>query len=182
MITALPSSRIRPPPNSQAGQRRNSQYLRTPGNPADRGPWGTLTGRPPSRRSRALRAAEFFANSRRDRWQNVPRLGRPGRLGAVGMGRLRALLPDLTIGAIGGPVCALACALLLLPPSAATAQPAGLNPGRDCQTIRTCNFGRQGSYRGCLSTYSCRVCRFVRSGCYIDGGRRVCQHVLCTWG
>jgi len=97
------------------------------------------------------------------------------------MGRLRALLPDLAIGAIG-PVWVLACALLCSLPGAAAAQPAGLNPGRDCQTIRTCNFGRRGSYRGCLSTYSCRVCRFVRSGCYIDGGRRVCQHVLCTWG
>ena len=24
---------------------------------------------------------------------------------------------------------------------------------RDCQTIRTCNFARGGSYRGCLSSY-----------------------------
>ena len=34
---------------------------------------------------------------------------------------------------------------------------------RDCQTIRTCNFARGGSYRGCLSSYSCRVCRLIRT-------------------
>jgi len=64
----------------------------------------------------------------------------------------------------------------------AWSQPAGLNAGRDCQTIRTCNFAGRGSYRGCLSTYSCRVCRFVRAGCFIDGGKRVCQQMRCTWG
>jgi hypothetical protein len=36
-----------------------------------------------------------------------------------------------------------------------------LNPGRDCQTITTCRFQKGGSYRGCLSSYSCRVCKFV---------------------
>lgn len=64
----------------------------------------------------------------------------------------------------------------------AAAQPAGLNPNRDCQTIRTCNFSRNGSYRGCLSSYSCRVCQFVRSSCRMDAGRRVCQELRCTWG
>jgi hypothetical protein len=62
------------------------------------------------------------------------------------------------------------------------AQPAGLDPGRDCQTIRTCNFGRGGAYRGCLSSYSCRQCRFVATNCYVDGARRVCQRMRCTWG
>ena len=65
---------------------------------------------------------------------------------------------------------------------AASAQPAGLNSGRDCQTIRTCNFARNGTYRGCLSSYSCRVCRFVRSNCTVDGSRKVCQQLKCTWG
>lgn len=64
----------------------------------------------------------------------------------------------------------------------ARAQPAGLNPERDCQTIRTCNFGRGGTYRGCLSSYSCRVCRFVRASCTVDGARRTCQQLRCTWG
>jgi hypothetical protein len=53
---------------------------------------------------------------------------------------------------------------------------------RDCQTIRTCNFARGGSYRGCLSSYSCRVCRFMAAPCRMDAGRRVCQEMRCTWG
>jgi hypothetical protein len=53
---------------------------------------------------------------------------------------------------------------------------------RDCQTIRSCNFGRGGVYRGCLSSYSCRVCRFVAAPCYVDGSRKVCQRMRCTWG
>jgi hypothetical protein len=59
--------------------------------------------------------------------------------------------------------------------------PGGLiNPQRDCQTIRTCNFRRGGSYRGCLSSYSCRVCRFVRVSC--RGGAGTCQKLRCGWG
>lgn len=57
-----------------------------------------------------------------------------------------------------------------------------INPGRDCQTIRTCNFGRSGSYRGCLSSYSCRVCRFQASSCTISGVRKRCHKSVCTWG
>jgi hypothetical protein len=64
----------------------------------------------------------------------------------------------------------------------ASAQPANLDPQRDCQTVRTCNFGRGGVHRGCLSSYTCRVCRFVRTSCYVDGSRRVCQQVKCSWG
>jgi hypothetical protein len=64
----------------------------------------------------------------------------------------------------------------------AGAQIVPANPQRDCQTIRTCNFSRHGNYRGCLSTYSCRVCRFFRAACYIDGSRRICQELRCTWG
>lgn len=62
------------------------------------------------------------------------------------------------------------------------AQPAPGASQRDCQTIRTCNFGRGGSYRGCLSSYSCRVCSFVRASCYVDGSRKVCQEMKCRWG
>ena len=64
----------------------------------------------------------------------------------------------------------------------ARAQSAGLNPGRDCQVVRACNFGRGAVYRGCLSSYTCRVCRFVPSRCYVDGAQRVCQRMRCTWG
>jgi hypothetical protein len=64
----------------------------------------------------------------------------------------------------------------------ASAQPAPGASQRDCQTVRTCEFGRRGAYRGCLSSYSCRVCRFVRASCYVDGARKVCQEMKCRWG
>jgi len=64
----------------------------------------------------------------------------------------------------------------------AIAQPAGFNPNRDCQTILTCRYTSGGYYRGCLSSYSCRVCRFVRASCRVDAGQRVCQELRCTWG
>jgi hypothetical protein len=72
----------------------------------------------------------------------------------------------------------------LLGPSAqqAAAQSAGFNPNRDCQTIRTCRYTSGGYYRGCLSSYSCRVCRFVPASCRMDADRRVCQELRCTWG
>lgn len=57
-----------------------------------------------------------------------------------------------------------------------------INPGRDCQTITTCQFRRGGSYRGCLSSYSCRVCRFLASTCAIGGARKRCHKSVCTWG
>jgi hypothetical protein len=79
----------------------------------------------------------------------------------------------------------LVSALAALPgTSVAQVGPGGiLNPQRDCQTIRTCNYRRGGSYRGCLSTYSCRVCRFVASSCRgMGSGRRYCQKLRCTWG
>ena len=75
-----------------------------------------------------------------------------------------------------------ACSLVALTLHEARAQPAGLNAGRDCQVVRACNFARGGAYRGCLSSYTCRVCRFVRAPCYVDGSRRVCQRMRCTWG
>jgi len=55
------------------------------------------------------------------------------------------------------------------------------NPGRDCQTVRTCNFTRSGAVRGCLSSYTCRVCRTVRARCTI-GNARICERIVCSWG
>ena len=54
----------------------------------------------------------------------------------------------------------------------------------DCQTLLQCNFKRGGVYRGCISAYSCRRCRLVRSrNCGAIGqGRRVCQRMVCSWG
>lgn len=77
---------------------------------------------------------------------------------------------------------ALACGLVVLSPAETVAQPAGLNPNRDCQTLLTCRFTRGGVYRGCLSSYSCRVCTLVAARCRIDPGNRVCQQMRCTWG
>lgn len=68
-------------------------------------------------------------------------------------------------------------------PAPAQEGPGGLiNPQRDCQTIRTCNFGRGGSFRGCVSSYSCRVCRFVPTSCRGMGRRKTCRKLHCTWG
>ena len=70
----------------------------------------------------------------------------------------------------------------LAPAPRLTAQPVPLNVGRDCQVVRTCNFGRSGTYRGCLSAFTCRVCRFIPARCTVDGMQRVCQRMRCTWG
>ena len=76
----------------------------------------------------------------------------------------------------------LAGGLLGLSAHETAAQPANLDLNRDCQTIRSCSYAGGGVYRGCLSSYSCRVCSFVRSSCRRDAGRRVCQELRCTWG
>lgn len=55
------------------------------------------------------------------------------------------------------------------------------NPDRDCQTVRTCNFSRTSSVRGCLSSYSCRTCKLVRTRCNL-AGRTYCQQLVCSWG
>ncbi|MBU2532302.1 MAG: hypothetical protein KKB37_06150 [Alphaproteobacteria bacterium] len=54
----------------------------------------------------------------------------------------------------------------------------------DCQTVLQCNFTKGGVYRGCISAYSCRRCRLVRSNnCSIGGQtRRVCRRLVCSWG
>ena len=58
-----------------------------------------------------------------------------------------------------------------------------VNPQRDCQTILTCRYAKGGSYRGCVSSYSCRSCSFVASNCSIAGSRRkVCRRLKCDWG
>lgn len=65
----------------------------------------------------------------------------------------------------------------------AQAGPNGLiNPNRDCQTILRCNFARSGSYRGCISAYSCRVCKLVRANCAIGNVRANCERMRCSWG
>ncbi len=81
------------------------------------------------------------------------------------------------------------------PSSAAPLPPASLVPAgvaapilpiqdaqRDCQTVRTCRYDRNGPYRGCLSSYTCRVCKFVQSTCRTEAGKRVCRELRCSWG
>lgn len=77
---------------------------------------------------------------------------------------------------------ALALAAAALIPALSWTASAQQNQGRDCQTITTCNFKKGGSYRGCLSSYSCRVCRFVPASCSISGTKKRCHEARCTWG
>ncbi len=76
---------------------------------------------------------------------------------------------------------ALVAGLALTGASAQTA-PGLANQGRDCQTVRTCNFSRSGAVRGCLSSYTCRTCRLVASRCQIGALRGPCQKMSCSWG
>lgn len=63
------------------------------------------------------------------------------------------------------------------------AQAAGaLGADKRCHVVRTCNFRRGGSYRGCLSSYTCRQCRFVMERCRIGGARGKCRRLKCSWG
>jgi hypothetical protein len=80
--------------------------------------------------------------------------------------------------------CLLLVAVYGASPAFAQEGPGGaINPGRDCQTITTCQFKKGGSYRGCLSSYSCRVCKYVPAPCRIAGAKgRVCRTSVCTWG
>lgn len=52
---------------------------------------------------------------------------------------------------------------------------------RKCFTLLTCNYAKGGSYRGCLSSYSCRQCGFVPVRCSGRGARQ-CRELRCNWG
>jgi hypothetical protein len=77
----------------------------------------------------------------------------------------------------------IAAALLVAGGAAYAQEGAGglIDPQRDCQTIVNCRFTKGGSYRGCVSSYSCRVCRFVDARC-AGSGARVCRTMRCSWG
>jgi hypothetical protein len=54
----------------------------------------------------------------------------------------------------------------------------GLAAGKLCTVVRSCNFSRRAAVRGCLSSYSCRRCDFVKR---CASGR--CEYVSrCGWG
>lgn len=112
------------------------------------------------------------------------RLGFPwARSAGVDMaGSCRWLVAGTRMAAIA--VLAVALVAMLGATGALAQQgPGGLvDPQRDCQTVLTCNFKRGGSYRGCLSSYSCRLCRMVPARCSVGNRRGVCQQVRCSWG
>lgn len=70
--------------------------------------------------------------------------------------------------------------------TSADAQTVGTDPrNRHCQTLLTCNYTRGGTFRGCLSSYTCRVCRPQAVRCKpsdIASGRTRCTELVCTWG
>lgn len=87
--------------------------------------------------------------------------------------------------ALGAALALLAAAASTLLSATAFAQegPGGaINPNRDCQTVLTCNFKKGSEVRGCLSSYSCRQCRFVTARCSIGGARGKCRRLVCDWG
>ncbi len=65
---------------------------------------------------------------------------------------------------------------------ASAQQTTGINVQRDCQTVVNCNFRRGGQFRGCVSSFSCRRCRFVATKCRIGNDRRACRKLKCSWG
>jgi hypothetical protein len=67
-------------------------------------------------------------------------------------------------------------------PDVAQSQVPGFDPGRDCQTVRSCNFSRRGAVRGCISAYSCRTCRLVEARCAIGATAAACKRMVCDWG
>lgn len=70
------------------------------------------------------------------------------------------------------------------PAAVAQEGPGGaINPNKDCRTILRCNFAREGRYRGCVSAYRCRTCRFVKANCSIGPGNtgRTCRELRCSW-
>lgn len=73
--------------------------------------------------------------------------------------------------------------LVMLAPGVSEIRAAGLEAGKDCHVILTCNFKRNAPVRGCLSSYSCRQCEFIkRATVSIDGVRRTEWRSSCDWG
>lgn len=78
-------------------------------------------------------------------------------------------------------VAVFALAMLAAGGSALAQEPGGVDPQRNCQTLRTCNFSRGGSFRGCISTYSCKACRFVPGKCSVGASMGICYRQVCDW-
>jgi hypothetical protein len=80
----------------------------------------------------------------------------------------------------------IAVTLVIAASTPASAQTIGTDPSnKHCQTLLTCNYSRGGVYRGCLSSYTCRICRPQPVRCTASDlatGRRQCTELVCTWG
>lgn len=67
---------------------------------------------------------------------------------------------------------------LAMPEASIVQVKSGLAAGKLCAVVRGCNFSRRAAVRGCLSSYSCRQCDFVKR---CANGR--CEYVSrCGWG
>lgn len=89
----------------------------------------------------------------------------------------------LTVGKVFGLLLTtIAISIALVNFAFAQSAPGSFGPSqKDCQVIRTCNFARNADVRGCLSSYSCRSCRFVPR-CQTIAGQRVCDYqARCGW-
>jgi hypothetical protein len=82
------------------------------------------------------------------------------------------------------PMALVAVTTLAQTPALAQSVAPGIDAGRDCQTIRRCNFTKTGTFRGCISAYSCRTCKIERANCTFDAGagRKTCNTLSCSWG
>lgn len=89
-------------------------------------------------------------------------------------------LRQVAVSLIGAGAFTLGAAIGLSP--AGAQQAPGVNPGRDCQVVRTCNFARGAEVRGCLSSYTCRTCRFVKARCTVGNRTGRCEELVCSWG
>ena len=96
------------------------------------------------------------------------------------MGKALSYMTAL-IAAVLLTVSAAAAPLSLAPamPQASLIQvKSGLEAGKLCTVVRSCNFSRRAAVRGCLSSYSCRQCDYVKR---CANGR--CDYVSrCGWG
>lgn len=79
-------------------------------------------------------------------------------------------------------VVAVAALAVSAPERVMAAQGVVSDGSRDCQTVRVCNFRKGGSYRGCISAYTCRTCQLVRASYRVGDRRRNCHELRCGWG
>lgn len=96
------------------------------------------------------------------------------------MGKALSYLSALIVAVLlSAPVTAAPLPIAPVAPEASIIEvKSGLEAGKLCTVVRSCNFSRRAAVRGCLSSYSCRQCDFVKR---CANGR--CEYVSrCGWG